>query len=73
MYKGQSLSLRGNQSDHSLFLIDGVRIGSATTGGASLASINLATVERIEIIRGSKSNLYGADAIGCVVNFICLL
>ena len=65
-----SLSLRGNQSDHSLFPIDGVRIGSATTGGASLASINLATVERIEIIRGPKSNLYGADAIGGVVNII---
>jgi vitamin B12 transporter len=65
-----SLSLRGNQSDHSLFLIDGVRIGSATTGGASLASINMATVERIEIIRGPKSNLYGADAIGGVVNII---
>ena len=65
-----SFSLRGNQSDHSLFLNDGVRIGSATTGGASLASINLATVERIEIIRGPKSNLYGADAIGGVVNII---
>ena len=65
-----SLSLRGNQGDHSLFLIDGVRIGSATSGGASLASINLATVERIEIIRGPKSNLYGADAIGGVVNII---
>ena len=65
-----SLSLRGNQSDHSLFLIDGVRIGSATTGGANLSSINLATVERIEIIRGPKSNLYGADAIGGVVNII---
>lgn len=65
-----SVSLRGNQGDHSLFLIDGVRIGSATSGGASLASINLATVERIEIIRGPKSNLYGADAIGGVVNII---
>jgi vitamin B12 transporter len=64
------LSLRGNQTDHSLFLIDGLRIGSATSGGASLASINLATVERIEIIRGPKSNLYGADAIGGVVNII---
>lgn len=64
------LSLRGNQTDHSLFLIDGLRIGSATSGSASLASINLATVERIEIIRGPKSNLYGADAIGGVVNII---
>ena len=65
-----SMSLRGNQSDHSMFLIDGVRIGSATTGGAALASLNMATVERIEIIRGPKSNLYGADAIGGVVNII---
>lgn len=65
-----AMSLRGNQSDHSMFLIDGVRIGSATTGGAALASLNMATVERIEIIRGPKSNLYGADAIGGVVNII---
>jgi vitamin B12 transporter len=65
-----SMSLRGNQSDHSMFLIDGVRIGSATTGGAALAALNMTTVERIEIIRGPKSNLYGADAIGGVVNII---
>ena len=65
-----SMSLRGNQSDHTLFLMDGVRIGSATTGGAALAAINLSTVQRIEIIRGPKSNLYGADAIGGVVNII---
>ena len=64
------LSLRGNQSDHSLFLIDGLRMGSATSGGANLASVNLGRVERIEIIRGPKSNLYGADAIGGVVNII---
>ena len=65
-----SMSLRGNQSDHTLFLMDGVRIGSATSGGAALAAINLSTVQRIEIIRGPKSNLYGADAIGGVVNII---
>ena len=65
-----SMSLRGNQSDHTLFLIDGVRIGSATSGGATLASLNMSMVERIEIIRGPKSNLYGADAIGGVVNII---
>ena len=65
-----SLSLRGNQSDHSLFLIDGVRIGSATLGSAALSAINLSNVERIEIIRGPKSALWGADAIGGVVNII---
>ena len=65
-----SLILRGNQSDHSLFLIDGVRIGSATLGSASLSAISTSLIERVEIIRGPKSNLYGADAIGGVVNII---
>ncbi|MFK8018506.1 MAG: TonB-dependent receptor [Pseudomonadales bacterium] len=65
-----SLLLRGNQSDHSLFLIDGVRIGSATLGSAALSAISLSNVERIEIIRGPKSALWGADAIGGVVNII---
>lgn len=65
-----SLFLRGNQSDHSLFLVDGVRIGSATLGTASLSAISTSLIERVEIIRGPKSNLYGADAIGGVVNII---
>lgn len=65
-----TLLMRGNQGDHSLFLIDGVRIGSATLGSASLSSIDLNAVERIEIIRGPKSALWGADAIGGVVNII---
>lgn len=65
-----SMLLRGNQGDHSLFLIDGVRIGSATLGSAALASLSLAAVERVEIIRGPKSALYGADAIAGVVNII---
>ncbi|MEM8500345.1 MAG: TonB-dependent receptor [Pseudomonadota bacterium] len=65
-----SLSIRGNQSDHSLFLIDGVRIGSATLGSATLSALSLSLVERVEIIRGPKSALYGADAIGGVVNIV---
>ncbi|MFK7733572.1 MAG: TonB-dependent receptor [Pseudomonadales bacterium] len=64
------LAIRGNQTDHSLFLVDGVRIGSATLGSATLSAINLRTVERIEVIRGPKSALYGADAIGGVVNIV---
>jgi vitamin B12 transporter len=65
-----SLSIRGNQGDHSLFLVDGVRIGSATLGSATLGLINTNSIERIEVVRGPKSNLYGADAIGGVVNII---
>ena len=63
-----ALSLRGNQGDHSLFMVDGVRIGSATLGSATLALLNTNSIERIEVVRGPKSNLYGADAIGGVVN-----
>ncbi len=51
-------------------LIDGVRIGSATLGQTDLAAISLAQVERIEIMRGPGSSLYGADAIGGVVNIV---
>jgi vitamin B12 transporter len=65
-----SLQLRGNQSDHTLILIDGIRTGSATLGLTSLSFLNLASIERIEIIRGPKSSLYGADAIGGVINII---
>jgi vitamin B12 transporter len=65
-----SLSIRGNQGDHSLFLVDGVRMGSASLGSATLGLINTNSIERIEVVRGPKSNLYGADAIGGVVNII---
>lgn len=65
-----SLILRGNQSDHTLFLVDGVRIGSATLGSANLAALNTSLIDRVEIINGPKSALYGSDAIGGVVNII---
>lgn len=65
-----SLMLRGNSSGHTLVMVDGVRINSATLGGASLTHINPALIERIEIVRGPRSSLYGSDAIGGVVNII---
>lgn len=65
--KLSTLFLRGTESDHTLFLIDGVRVGSPTSGLTSLQDLPLAQIERIEIVRGPRSSLYGADAIGGVV------
>ena len=62
-----SLFLRGTNSNHVLVLIDGVRTASLSTGASSLEAIPLADIERIEILRGAASMLYGADALGGVV------
>lgn len=64
------LMIRGSSSSSTLVLIDGVRTGSATLGQTDLATISLGQVERIEIMRGPGSSLYGADAIGGVVNIV---
>ncbi len=65
----QSLSIRGSTSSQVLVLIDGVRaVGSH--GGADLSLIPLDNIERIEIVRGGTSALYGADAVGGVINII---
>jgi vitamin B12 transporter len=59
--------LRGANSNHVVVLVDGVRIGSATTGAASWNAIPLSSIDHIEIVYGPLSSLYGADAIGGVV------
>lgn len=61
------LYIRGTSTAQSLILIDGVRVGSATMGGASLQYLNVDQIERIEVLRGSRSAIYGADAMGGVV------
>ncbi|HMO47637.1 MAG TPA: TonB-dependent receptor [Rubrivivax sp.] len=68
--QSSSVMIRGSAASNTLVLIDGVRIGSATLGQTDLAAISLAQVERIEILRGPGSSLYGADAIGGVVNIV---
>ncbi|MCO5975409.1 TonB-dependent receptor domain-containing protein [Ideonella oryzae] len=62
-----SVFIRGANSDHTVVLIDGVRIGSATLGTASFESIPLALIDRIEVLPGPSSSLYGSDAIGGVI------
>ncbi|KZE33235.1 TonB-dependent receptor domain-containing protein [Crenobacter luteus] len=59
--------LRGAEADHTVVLVDGMRIVSATDGSTALQHIPLSEIERIEILRGPASSLYGGDAIGGVI------
>ena len=68
--KLSTVSIRGSTSQQVLVLIDGVRINPSTGGGADLSSIPASQIERIEVIRGGGSALYGEGAIGGVVNII---
>lgn len=62
-----SLFLRGTNSTHTLLLIDGIRVGSVSAGLPAFEQIPVSQIERIEIVRGPRSSLYGADAIGGVI------
>lgn len=65
--KESSMYFRGTNPGHVLILIDGVKIGSATTGKISSQYIPLSHIERIEIVRGARSSLYGSEAVGGVI------
>ncbi|HET6756328.1 MAG TPA: TonB-dependent receptor, partial [Burkholderiales bacterium] len=59
--------IRGANTSHVVLLIDGVRVNSATTGINAFEHIPLNQIERVEVLRGPGSSLYGADAIGGVI------
>jgi len=65
-----SVFIRGTESNHTLLLIDGVRVNPGTIGGAAFQHIAPEIIERIEIVKGARSALYGTEAIGGVINVI---
>jgi vitamin B12 transporter len=65
--KTSSVFLRGTESDHVLVLIDGIKVGSATLGTTPFEFLPIDQIERIEVVRGPRSHLYGSEAIGGVI------
>ncbi|MFS0754126.1 TonB-dependent receptor [Noviherbaspirillum sp. 1P10PC] len=62
-----SVFLRGAGNSQNVVLVDGVRVGSSTLGGATWSALPLSQIDRIEIVYGPLSTMYGADAVGGVV------
>ncbi|MGH8126678.1 MAG: TonB-dependent receptor plug domain-containing protein, partial [Rhodanobacteraceae bacterium] len=62
-----SLFLRGTNADQVLVLVDGIRVGNATSGTTPVQDIPVDQIQRIEIVRGPFSSLYGSEAIGGVI------
>lgn len=65
--KPSSLFVRGLEARHVLLLVDGVRVGSATLNTPSLDNLPLESIERVEVVRGPMTSLYGSGAMGGVV------
>ena len=68
--KVASVFTRGTESDQTLVLFDGVRLNSPYVGGYDLSLLTTSGIERVEVARGPYSALWGADAIGGVINVI---
>ncbi|HEX7011119.1 MAG TPA: TonB-dependent receptor [Steroidobacteraceae bacterium] len=65
--KLSNVFMRGADAEQVLVLVDGVRLGSITSGTTAFELVPVEQIERIEIVRGPRSSLYGSDAIGGVI------
>ena len=68
--KSGGFQLRGLSSEYVLVMIDGVPIAGRESGALDVSNINLDNVERVEVVKGSMSSLWGNHAIGGVINII---
>ena len=66
--KATFVQMRGTESDHVLVMIDNIKVGSATSGTTAFENIPIEQIDRIEIVRGPRSSLYGSEAIGGVIH-----
>jgi vitamin B12 transporter len=66
--KNTAVFMRGTESDHVLVMIDNIKIGSATSATTAFENIPIDQIDRIEIVRGPRSSLYGSEAIGGVIH-----
>ncbi len=62
-----SVFMRGTNSNHTLVIIDGIEMNNPTTSSFDFAFLNVSNIQRIEVLRGPQSVLYGADAVGGVI------
>ncbi|MFC5697603.1 TonB-dependent vitamin B12 receptor [Pseudomonas sp. GCM10022186] len=65
--KNTTVFMRGSESDHVLVLIDGIKVGSVSNGLTAFQDLPVELIERIEVVRGPRSSLYGSEAIGGVI------
>jgi len=68
--KEATIILRGGSSEHTMVMIDGVKVKSTTTGSFDFSGISVDDIERIEIVKGPQSTIYGSEAMAGVINII---
>ena len=69
-YHGTNLKIQGLDSEYILILVDGDRIAGNTVGNIDFSKFNVDEIQRIEVLKGNASTLYGSNAIGGVINII---